>query len=200
MNNDVVDLAFALEGRTVAPDYADALLVQLLELLPWLAEEESVGVHPLVGLSTGPGEQYLSRRSRLVLRLPRQRVAAAKDISGAALDLGGPVLIGAAAVRELMAASVVYSSFVTVGEADEAAFLDACREGLAAMGLDRPYILCGKARAGRAAGGEWRGYSLLVHGLDEDASLLLQRQGLGGERLRGCGLFVPHKSLHAVSG
>lgn len=198
MSGEVVDLSFGLDGRTAALDYADALLRQLLALLPWLADEPGAGVHPLAGLSPGRGEQYLSRRSRLTLRLPRGRVADARALSGARLDLGGEVLVGAATVRELMAAGVVYSSFVVVGESQEAAFLDACREGLAAMGIPHACILCGKAHAGVAAEGEWRGFSLLVHGLDEEQSLRLQRLGLGGERLRGCGIFVPHKSLAAV--
>lgn len=196
---DIVDLSFALEGRAVATDYADALLAQLLARLAWLGAEPLAGVHPLAGLSPGRGEQYVSRRSRLVLRLPRARVEEAQALTGAVLELGGAVTVGKATVRELMAASVVYSSFVTVGRADETAFLEACRQALQQLGLPAAPILCGKARSGRSAAGEWHGYSLLIHGLDEEASLRVQRQGVGGERLRGCGLFVPHKSLHALN-
>jgi hypothetical protein len=55
------------------------------------------------------------------------------------------------------------------------------------------------ARRGVAAEGEWHGFSLKVHGLEVDTSLRLQQEGLGGERKRGCGVFVPHKSIVAVS-
>jgi hypothetical protein len=40
--------------------------------------------------------------------------------------------------------------------------------------------------------------SLMVAALPADASLTLQRQGLGDGRLIGCGLFVPHKGIEAV--
>jgi hypothetical protein len=38
----------------------------------------------------------------------------------------------------------------------------------------------------------------MVAALPADASLTLQRQGLGDGRLMGCGLFVPHKGIEAV--
>lgn len=198
MNDDILDLAFALDGRAVMTDYADALWRGLSGLLPWLAAEEAAAVHPLAWVSPGEGELYLSRRSRLMLRLPRGRLEAARSLSGVRLDLGSPVTIGAATVKALMPARVLYSSFVTVGTADESAFLAACEAQLAVRGV-RATLLCGKARRGAAAEGEWHGFSLMVHGLEEETSLRLQQEGLGGERKRGCGVFVPHKSIVAVS-
>ncbi|MDE0301598.1 MAG: type I-MYXAN CRISPR-associated protein Cas6/Cmx6, partial [Gammaproteobacteria bacterium] len=35
--------------------------------------------------------------------------------------------------------------------------------------------------------------------LDPEQSVNLQRQGLGPERLLGCGLFLPHKSIAPVA-
>lgn len=197
MNQDILDLCFALDGRAVAADYADALWTGLRERLPWLADEPAAGVLPLAWVSPGDGEFYLSRRSRLVLRLPRSRLESARTLTGARLDLGGEVVVGTATARELMPASVVYSAFVTVGAADETAFLAACGELLAVKGIRVP-LMCGKARRGVGSGGEWHGFSLMLHGLSETDSLRMQREGLGDERKRGCGHFVPHKSIVAV--
>lgn len=198
MTEDILDLVFALEGQAVVADYADALWRGLSGLLPWLADEETAAIHPLAWVSPGDGVHYLSRRSRLMLRLPRARLDSARALSGARLDLGGEVTIGAATAKELMPSRVLYSSFVAVGTADEVAFLAACGEQLAARDL-RASLVCGKARRAAAPEGVWQGFSLMLHGLSEADSLRLQRQGLGGERKRGCGVFVPHKSIVAVS-
>jgi hypothetical protein len=35
--------------------------------------------------------------------------------------------------------------------------------------------------------------------LSTDESIRLQQQGLGPRRLMGCGIFIPHKGIDAVS-
>lgn len=197
---EVVDLSFSLTGQAVAEDHADLLWQALRAGLPWLEEDAMAGVHPLAGTSPGQdGELYLSRRSRLTLRLAAGRVAAAQVLCGARLELGGsPVLVGAATVKPLRAAAVVYSSFVHVGPADEAAFLAECRRLLDALGIEAR-LVAGKARGMRAEGRRMEGFSLMLHGLGEEQSLHLQHRGLGAERKRGCGVFVPHKAIAAVS-
>ena len=199
VNEDILDVSFVLSGRTMAADYADTLLREVCARLPWFADEPAVGIHPLhrVGSDTGAGEVTLSRYSRLILRLPRARRAEAGALSGVRLDLGGAVEIGAAKDRELSPAAVLYSSFVTVGEEDEVPFVDACAGLLAEMGIS-VHMLCGKSCRGAGGGDIWSGFSLMLHGLGEEDSLMVQRRGLGGEHKRGCGIFVPHKSVGAV--
>lgn len=194
---DVVDLIFELHGKTVAEDCADLLWQGVRAALPWLEDVSCAGVHPLAGTSPGQGERYLSRRARLTLRLPAEWVAPAQALTGARFDLGGAVEVGAAKVRELGAASVLYSPFVVVGAADEAAFVAECRRLLDGVGI-AGQMVTGKARSLQTAGAVVRGFSLLVHGLREAESLRLQRVGLGSERKRGCGVFVRHKSVVAV--
>jgi CRISPR-associated protein Cas6 len=195
---DVADVVFALNGHAVAEDYAELLWLGLREVLPWLAEDAVAGVHPLSGTSPGQGEQYLSRRSRLVLRLAVDRIDAARALSGARLDLGGTVEVGAATVRALGVARTLYSPFVDVGITDEEAFLAECRRRLADM-APAAKLIAGKARALRAEEGIRKGFSLMLHGLGADDSLRIQHSGLGEGRKRGCGVFVPHKSVVAVS-
>lgn len=192
---EVVDLVFGLRGRAIALDYADRLWRELSDRLPWLAEDASVAVHPLAGVSRGNTETYLTRRARLSLRLRRELCDAAGALVGARLDLGGEVEVaGAPAIRLLQTSTVLYSPFVVIGTSDEVRFLAACGEQIAGMGVS------GELIAGRARGGEGgrQGYSLMIHGLKPEHSLHVQRTGLGNERRRGCGIFVPHKSLAAV--
>ena len=196
--DDVVDVVFGLDGRAVALDYADRLWRELVERLAWLGDEPGAGVHPLAGVSAGGLELYLTRRARLAVRLNGLRAGAVGALAGHRLDLGGEVRIGPASQRRLSPATVLYSSFVSVGETDESRFLAHCRDGLATLGVRAPQLVCGKARRSVGRDGEWRGFSLMIAGLGPEDSLAIQRTGIGGERGRGCGIFVPHKSIAAV--
>jgi CRISPR-associated protein Cas6 len=196
-DDEVVDLVFALRGRAIALDYADRLWEGLRERLRWLDQLELVGVHPLAGVSPGDSELYLTRRARLALRLPVGCGDAARALTGSRLELGGEVEVGTLTQRALTPTKVLYSSFVTMGESDEQGFMVACREALAVAGI-AGHLVCGKARRAAGAHREWRGFSLMLHGLTERDSLRLQRNGLGDERQRGCGIFVPHKAVAVV--
>jgi CRISPR-associated protein Cas6 len=195
---DVVDLVFGLRGSAIALDYADRLHRELSDRLPWLVDDASIGIHPLAGVSRGDTETYLTRRARLSLRLPRGLCDAANVLAGATFDLGGAVeVLGKPSQRPLQASAVLYSSFVAIGETDEVRFIEACAEQIARMGVSGELIV-GRPRRAPGGEGERYGYSLMIHGLKPEHSLYVQRLGLGGERQRGCGIFVPHKSLAAV--
>jgi CRISPR-associated protein Cas6 len=197
VSDEIVDLVFGLNGRAVSLDYADRLWRGLSRSLPWFADEDAVGVHPLAGVSPGDTELYLTRRARMALRLPVRRIEEARRLLGCKFDLGGEVEVGSAVERPLGPAKVLYSSFVTVGTADEETFLGACREALSTMAV-AAQLVCGKPRRMAGESVEWRGFSLMLHGLNEEGSLRMQREGLGGERKRGCGIFVPHKAIAVV--
>lgn len=202
----VVDLHFPLVGRAVPLDYADQLWAALRAALPALADDAQAGVHPLYGLSPGEGEWYLSRRTRLILRLARERAAAAAGaLQGAVLQVGGHRLeLGTAAERELVYSTVIYSKFVAVEPAgttaapiDEDAFLAACRAQCDAIGI-RPRLVCGKPQRAQTPAGLLSGFSLMLYDLEREEIRRVQREGLGVERKRGCGIFIPHKSGASV--
>jgi CRISPR-associated protein Cas6 len=202
---DIIDLRFVVRGEQVPADHADYLWQALRELLPWFDEEEQAGIHPLSGLSPGGDLRYLSQRARLTLRLPRHREAAASSLVGAMLSLGGHRLeIGHPSCRELGFSPVLHAKCVTyavpgneTSSGDEQDFFRACEQELASLGM-QPKLICGKLRKVRMPTGLLQGFSLLVAGLDHDATLRLQQHGLGHERKRGCGIFVLHKSMAAV--
>ena len=194
----VVDLQFAVQGQVAPLDHAAALWDAVRAVLPWLETDPLAGVHPLSGLSPGEGACYLSRRSRLTLRLTRDRVAAAQALVGARLQLVDCLVeVGAATVRDLMHMPVLYAAFVTMGTADELEFLQACQHELDSFGL-APRMICGKSQCASTPQGLLTGFSLMLYDLSPSAALLLQRRGLGGERRYGCGIFVPHKTISAV--
>ncbi len=207
MEPDMVDLQFVLSGRAIPTDYADLLCGAVQRVLPWLASETTAGIHPVSGLSPAAEGWYLSRRARLTLRLPRGRLADATVLTGSHLQLLDHVVeVGAGVLRELMPAQVINAKFITFDPAgaanaamSEALFLETCQAHFAALGI-RPQMVSGKSRRARTADGWLAGFSLLLAGLDAATALYLQRVGIGLERQRGCGLFIPHKSLAAVDG
>jgi CRISPR-associated protein Cas6 len=225
---DIVDLAFRLSGGTLAVEHAHALCRALLAELPWLAGEPHCGVHQIHAAASGNGWMRperdacevlnLSRRTRLTLRLPRQRLADAEELSGRSLDVGGHRLqLGKASERPLIPASTLYARYVICDDArheDEERFINWVAEVLQGMGITPTRVLCGMTShievPGERLGSRSRrcstscipavgqARSLMVAALPPDASLELQRRGLGDGRLLGCGLFVPHKGIEAV--
>ncbi|MDO8959569.1 MAG: type I-MYXAN CRISPR-associated protein Cas6/Cmx6 [Rhodocyclaceae bacterium] len=208
-----VDLQFALQGYAVPHEYIDALWAEVRGILPWMETDALAGLHLLSGLSPGEGEWYISGRSRLALRLARQQVdLASAALSGARLQLGAnQVEVGAASVRELAHTAVLYARFVTFTATaparldepmsdepmSEADFQTLCQQQLTSMGL-APRLIFGKAQRAQTSVGALHGFSLMLAGLGADATRQIQRHGLGDERKRGCGIFVPHKSMAAA--
>lgn len=200
----MVDVAFALEpaGPALLPREYRALLARALEdLLPWLAQAAggapAAGVHRL-NVSAGAGPQaLLSRRTRLVLRVPRERSADALALAGTTLALGATRLhVGEGQVRELLPWGTLYAHCVSApaGQA-EIDFLHDVQQALRA--LDAPgRAICGRALSLEA--GAVQGFSLMVDGLSPGQALRLMDRGVGAHRRLGCGLFVPHKSAAAV--
>lgn len=199
-NPDIVDLQFVLRGERAPFDYADALWQSIRAVLPWLEEEPFAGVHPLYGLSPGRDGWYLSRRSHLNLRLPRGRVADAQVLTGTRLVLGdASIEVGKASEKAFTFTPVLYAKFVTLAEGhaelpEEAVFYAACQQELAELELTPHSFLCGKRQSAKTEAGMLHGFSLMVTGLDAEATQRLLARGLGVERKRGCGIFIPHKS------
>jgi len=65
------------------------------------------------------------------------------------------------------------------------------------MGIDTRFI-CGRRQTITTDAGPVAGYSLMLHGLPIEHAIRVQQVGLGSNRLLGCGIFIPHKSITAV--
>lgn len=195
----MVDAVYTLRGESVVEDHALLLWQALSQHFPWLAEESEAAVLPLAGLARGIGVRYVGGRTRLVIRLPRRRLASAEFVTGAQLDLGGVLEVGGLKPREITSSRVVHSPCVDLDTRDEVEFQDRCREQLVARGMSAE-IVCGRGRQLQGETGSVYGYSVMLHGLNEAQTLALQERGLGGNRHLGCGTFVPHKNVAAVGG
>lgn len=209
---DVVDVAFRIDCPCLPLDHAHALSSALLSELPWLQTEALAGVHLIHGAESGNGWMrpqdpehdllHLSRRARLRLRVPVDRVAAAEGLAGRRLDVAGFTLaLGAMNVVPLVPLPVVFARYVVCDPAqDEAAFLAGMATELRRLGVPVSKLLSGLRHVLRRPGTVLHTRSLMVAELDPEASLRLQRSGIGSHRALGCGLFLGHRDIAAVAG
>jgi CRISPR-associated protein Cas6 len=195
MAADMIDVAFALEGRALPLDHRHALAEALEAALPWLRQEPGSGVHRLNLVRSG-AEALVSPRTRLTLRVPRARGGDACALAGSELHVGAHVVRATRPQpRELLAHGTLYAHLVAAEETEEDVFLRRIRSELDALGV-RGEPVCGRWQAVEA--GLLVGCSLMLSGLDREQSLQVLQRGLGAHRRLGCGLFVPHKSAAAV--
>lgn len=194
---DMVDVAYSLRGGSIPADHGWDLFRLLAERLDWLAGESNAAVHPIRGSRAVAGEIYLGERARLMLRLPRERAGQAFALSGARLDLGNSVEVGSARLRPLFAHGTLYSQFVVTGTPDESEFQRDVSAELERAGIGCK-VICGRMRRAQARDAQIVGFSLMLHELSPEHSLIMQAMGLGTQHKLGCGIFVPHKSAGAV--
>lgn len=195
---EMTDVVFALAGRTLPADHAFALWREVARLLPWLEAEEHAGILPLCA----PGHidtLLLSRRSRMVLRVPAARLDAVRALCGRTLDLGGHALtVGEAYERPLQPSPTLHAQLVA-SDMPEAAFLDAMAAEQQRLGIGGK-LICGKRHALPGSSGTIHGFSLVLHELSPQDALSLQCCGLGGKRHAGCGIFIPYKVIANLDG
>ncbi len=210
LQSDAVDLSFQIRCRSLPVDHASALSAAVLAHLPWLEAEALAGIHQIHVAASGNGwyrpEEggdallYLSRRTRLTLRVPRARSEEAQGLSGRELDIEGHALeVGQAQLKAIAASPTLYARYVLTpyGE-DEERFLQTSVESLRTLGLRVRKALCGKSHRIQTSEEPLYARSLMLADLSAEDSLTLQDRGLGPGRLLGCGLFIPHKGIDAV--
>ena len=195
----VIDLCFPLTGGPVPDDYAAPLAEALLDALPWLADLPDAGVLPLAGSARGDGIRFIGRRTRLIVRVPKQRAGELAVLRGRRFELPDAVTLGAPVERALAPCRVVHSACIDMDTTHEGEFVARCRAALDARDM-RGSLVCGRRRRVLTREGVIEGHSLMIYGLRAHQTLALQVSGLGGHRLLGCGNFVPHKNVAAVGG
>jgi CRISPR-associated protein Cas6 len=204
--DDVVDLSFKLECKCLANDNVWELSQAIREILPWLADEPQSGIHQIHGAESMNGWNrpeeadsliQLSRRTKLIVRVPGLLVEDAQELEGKTLDIAGMSLkIGRSSVKLLSLYEVQFSRFVITrpGLEDEEFLSEAVTE-LRKLNIPPRKLLSGKAQSFMTPDGDVMTRSLMVADLEPMEAIRLQESGIGEGRLLGCGLFVPHKGI-----
>jgi CRISPR-associated protein Cas6 len=207
--NDVVDLSFRFECRELPVDNGLALQQAVTAALPWMQVDDYCAVHPIYGAASGngwsrPAEHngmlQISRRTRLYLRIPKDRIADASELQGRSLEIMGHYLdIGSCEMKPLVASSTIFSRSVChLGAIDETVFSEWIVETLADRHIKVRKLLCGLPHQIQTLDKAVTGRSVLLADLELTDSISLQQKGIGEFISMGCGLFLPHKSLASV--
>ena len=208
----VADLSFKVSCKQVPLDHAQELSEAILDILPWMADEPEAGIHMIHGASTGNGWQrpdndtnngciYLSRRSRMQIRLPKNRHEDARVLIGKTISLGGNELtFGDFQIKMFSPLSTQFARHIILGENEtEEQFVGRVADALKAeMGITLRKALCGLGDTFELDGGKVKTMSIMVADLDPEEAVALQTQGIGNDQMRGFGIFIPHKGINAV--
>ncbi|MFO7594298.1 MAG: type I-MYXAN CRISPR-associated protein Cas6/Cmx6 [Pseudomonadota bacterium] len=205
----VVDLSFAIDCKTLPVDHAWALFAAINPILPWLEDDPIAGIHPLHVAESAHGWQrpedpnallHLSRRTKLVLRVPSDRLEEARYLEGKILQVDGHTMqIGDAEVHPLSRSTSLFARRVVIDEnEEEELFLRHQIDALHSMGVRPKKVLPGLAHPLNTPEGPICGRLLSLEGLTLEESFHLQERGLGTGRHLGFGIFIPHKPMSNV--
>lgn len=206
VSDEVLDVAFRFHCKAIPNDHAWELSQAVKSVLPWFGQEETHGLHLIHVAESGHGWErpqapdavlYPSRRTRLKLRLPKERLDAVGALSGQTLTVAGNALeVGDFKTQLLAMTNTLYSRYVISPETeDDETFIARMVEGLHALGLQFSKVISGKGHALATPDGPLQTKSLMVGGLSFPDAVQLQIRGLGPGRSLGCGLFIPYKSI-----
>jgi len=192
----MIDVVFELDGTSVPESYPFALWSEVVRCLPWIKNEVNAGILPLRGSASGE-QLLLSKRTKLVLRVPTELAVQTNQLSGQRLDVDGAILVvGKGRQRELQAATTLHA-YLVESNLGEIEFLADMKQKLQAMNISCN-LICDKYRQVRSVKQTLTGYGLVLHDLKLPASLTIQSIGLGGKRHLGCGMFVPFKAISGL--
>ena len=205
----MIDVAFRIECKTLPYDHACDLSNEITKNLPWLLDDQLTGIQTLHGPESGNGwvrsekeEIFLSKRTRLILRIPRGDIDKVRELENIEINvLGNNIKIGKSTTKTFLIVRDLISRFVLCDKDEtEEEFLLGVKKELLNHGVSIKKAICGKAKSLTINGKSKITRSLMIAVLSKENSVLLQDTGVGTGRIYGCGIFLPHKSIDAVSG
>ena len=206
--SDMVDLSFGVNCRELPYDHAYELSSELINLVPEIKNDKRNAIQTLHGPMSGNGwvradgeNIFLSKRAKLYMRINKNQIEDIQKIEGKTIKLFGNELnIGKCKTKKFLIVKDLFCRFVNCNEdIPEDKFLEDVQKELGRYDVHINKALCGQSK--RISFGDNSLYtrSLMIADLTKIESLRLQEEGLGTQRLFGCGIFLPHKSIDAVS-
>lgn len=211
--DDIQDISFKINGGTLPIDHAWALYQALKSALPWLDDEPQAAIHEIHVAASGNGWfrpedaeneiLCLSRRTRMYIRLPKERLDDAKALSGQTLDVDGHLLtLGTSSLKPLSTLGTQFSRHIITDEAgfaDEMAFMHQVAERMRTMRIGIRRMMCGRSQRINTPDGTLLTRSVMFADMEPEDAVHLQQHGMGEHQKLGCGIFIPHKGIDPVS-
>jgi len=208
-------VSFSLIGRELPADHGYLVYSAISRSTPSLHAVDWLGVELISGVPSGRGLIALpDRGASLHLRIPADHYRDVLALAGKRLEIGGhQIRLGLPVARPFEPAPSLYARVVTIKKFTEVEpFLESVKRKLDSFGVQ------GRVELPRDEQGRYRrrivtihgksvvGFSVAVHDLNDDDSLLLQAgavkviapedgsikwQSIFSRRAMGCGLFNP---------
>ena len=199
-----VDVAFPLttsEAVTIPVDHGYTLYSALSKVLPAVHRQGSQwAILPIKGLPVQGASLILFEGSKVRLRLPATDVAQALALAGKAIQLSHHKLrLGVPEVSLLEPAKEIVARFVTIaGFEEREGFIEALKRQVAALlPGDSPSFEVGRRRVITIKHYTIVGYTVGFARLSPEHSIHIQREGFGGRRKMGGGIFLP-QPIHTL--
>ena len=199
-----VDLGFPLTGKLLPLDNGYIIYSALSRLCPYLHELQDIAIHPIAGIPNSNKQLRLTKRSKLQIRIPIEQIPQVYEfLVEQTFNIGqNQFHLGIPEYQPLISSSSVYSRLVVIRRRIEPQlFLEKAHEQLQELGIQgnihilkkkNGQLQCRQVAIKKKEGTFFaRGYGVKVTDLDEEDSLILQKQGIGGKHKMMCGVFVP---------
>ena len=210
-----VNISFPIQGQQLPADHGYLVYSAISRAFPALHSVDWLGIELISGFPSSPGLIALPEHGATFrLRIPAHHYRYVLPLAGKRLDIGGhQIRLGLPVARPLEPAPSLYARVVTIKKFTEAEpFIEAVRRKLDSFGLK------GLVELPRDEQGRYRrrivtihgksviGFSVAVHELNDEDSLLLQAgavkvvspddgatqwQSIFSRRAMGCGFFNP---------
>src|SRR5262245_15545320 len=187
-----IELQFPFTGKTLPSDHGYGLYGAISRVIPEAHSAAWLAYETIPGAARGDGITQLDQEARLKIRIPQDRVPLMLKLAGKRLEVDGHAIrLGAPQIYLLKPATALYARIVTIkGFTESEPFLGAVCRKLDEMGVKGEPVV-GPRRVVRVGQHNIIGFSLAIHELGDEGSIILQEQGLGGRRGMGCGIFQP---------
>lgn len=207
--DDIVDVNFKIKCSQLPLDHAHQLSTAIIKELPWIKDNEIVGIHLIHGAEsgngwirpTGPKELiYPSRRTLFTIRSPQEYVDDVKNLNGKSIVVcDTSIEFSKPSIRKLSKLTTIFARYVLANQIeDEDVFLQEMAKLLTEKNIQPKKMMSGRATTLSFPDKVFSVRSLMIDGLDSKDSVRLQQEGLGAGRKFGCGIFLPHKGIDAV--
>ena len=207
-DSDMAELSFSVNCRELPYDHAYELSSEILNLIPQIKNDKRNSIQTLHGPMSGNGwvrpdseNIPLSKRAKLIMRINKNQIDNIKDIEGKEIMLfGNSLKIGVSKVKNFLIVKDLFCRFViSDNKISEDDFLEKIQMELRNFNVNIKKALCGRSMTINFGKKTVYTRSLMIADLSKEESLKLQEEGVGGEKLYGCGIFLPHKSIDAVN-
>ncbi|NYT52142.1 MAG: type I-MYXAN CRISPR-associated protein Cas6/Cmx6 [Candidatus Vesicomyosocius endoextente] len=203
----IQDVVFNIFSNILPIDHSFLLEQALLKHLPWLNEVDAGIFNISVADGNGwvqnhkNGFYYPSKRSKLIIRLPKNKLNETKQLLGKTLylDKYKIKIIKFLKPKLLSDIPILFAKKIVCNETmSENDFLQTAFEQLKTLDISVKKMISGLKNHIKTDTQIIHTRSLMVADLKKYESITLQEKGLGNYRLLGCGLFIPHKDITSI--